>query len=927
MGSIKPHLFKEELKMLARLKNDLNQRPSAVVGLLILTLLALAVLIIPDDRLAEAQEPPEGPEFALATFASTDGQSTIVSQKTVLEADDFVPVGTMDKVQGTVDGLTLPEGAGSGVYLTDPIPSPLEFTTDIGPAWLAEIPDGASVTVEARLSGDGQVWNEWSQVPVEFYPTRTGEYGGSLLWVNEAELYVQFRVTLQAGAGGASPRFDHLALFFNDTSQGPSDGAVVAAGQAVDESGETCPAKPQVIPRTVWGCPPGPTSPKWPPAYHPVTHIVINHTATPNEAEDWARVVRSIWHYHAHILGWGDVGYQYLIDPLGNIYEGRAGGDDVIGAYDGFNRGSMGIGYIGCYGNCGYLGIPNVEPPTAMLEAGNDLIAWKIGQKDLDPLGEGPYCEQTLPTIVSRSDVMCRGGSLSPGDLLDARIPDIRSAVQERLDVCPTPGEPPQIDGVTPESGLVSDEILLTVTGQNFRPSEDGFLAQLRTLDGSLTFSLTLTGTVALSTEFEALIPAHVLTPGFYDLVVTNPDGQSDDLAEAYEALPDDGTGGPVITQVTPDKGLVSEEVVLLVEGSNFEPNEAGFNVELISATSGATYTLTLGSEKTDVAFEAVIAADQVTAGVYNLQVTNPDGQSDTLVDAYEAITETNGAVVRIDPASLLIGIQQTGVTSVEAADVENLFGVDLHITYNPNVVEVVDADPTEEGVQVGLGALFDGVDFLVVTNQVEDGVIDFVATRQAPSPVFSGTTSIIDITWLGQGAGQTDVVIMQADLANPDGQPLEVAVENGQIQVGTVVIITGQVELQGSSDHSGATVTNGHTQIQTGADGRFQIEVPPDQPYSLLISAPGYLSAQTEGAASAGSTAIEVGPLKLLGGDVTGDDRVNIFDLSYMGSRYGGNDPTADINRDGGVNIFDLTVTASNYGRFGPVQLELDPK
>jgi len=911
--------------MLNWLKNDLNQRPGTVVGLLLLTLLAVVVLASPDDRLARAQEPAEEPDFTVSTFASSDGQSTIVSQQTVLEAADFVQVGAVDKVQVIVDGLTLPDGVDSGVYLSDPLRSPLAFTTDIGPAWLAEIPEGAAVMVEARLSGDGQSWYDWSEVPVEFYPTRTGEYGGSLLWTNEVELYVQFRVTLQAGAGGASPRFDHLALFFNDTSQGPTDGAAVAASQAAAEPSMTCPAKPQVIPRTAWGCPPGPTSPKWPPVYHPVTHIVINHTATPNEAEDWARVVRSIWHYHAHILGWGDVGYQYLIDPLGNIYEGRAGGDDVIGAYDGFNRGSMGIGYIGCYGNCGYLGIPNVEPPTAMLEAGNDLIAWKVGQKGLDPFGEGPYCKQTLPTIVSRSDVMCRGGSLSPGDLLDARIPDIQSAVKERLDACQTQNPPPQIDSVTPESGLVSDDILLTITGQNFRPDEDGFLAQLRTLDGGSLFTLTLTGATALSTEFEALIPANLLTPDFYNLVVTNPNGQSDDLAEAYEAL--DGNGGPVITQVTPDQGLVSEEVVLLVEGSNFEPNGAGFNVELISTTSGTTFTLTLGTEKTDVAFEAVITADQLTAGVYDLRVTNPDGQSDTLTEAYEAITEPNGAVVRIDPASLLIGIAQTGVTSAEAAAVENLLGVDLQITYDPNVVEVVDADPTKEGVQVSLGAFFDEAEFLVVTNQAESGVIDFVATRQAPTSGFSGTTSIIDITWSGQGAGQTDVVITQADLATPDGQPLDVTVENGQIQVGTAVIITGQVELQGSGNHSGATVINGHTQVQTGADGRFQIEVSPDQPYSLLISAPGYLSAQTQGAASAGSTAIAVGPLKLLGGDLTGDDRINIFDLAYMGSRYGGSDPTADINRDGGVNIFDLTLTASNYGRFGPVQLELDPQ
>ena len=62
--------------------------------------------------------------------------------------------------------------------------------------------------------------------------------------------------------------------------------------------------------------------------------------------------------------------------------QGRAGGDDAIVAFDGFNRGAMGIGYIGCYGNCDYLGIPNAEPSTEMLAAGNELIAWKVGQNE-----------------------------------------------------------------------------------------------------------------------------------------------------------------------------------------------------------------------------------------------------------------------------------------------------------------------------------------------------------------------------------------------------------------------------------------------------------------------------------------------------------------------------------------------------------------
>ncbi|MFC1975399.1 N-acetylmuramoyl-L-alanine amidase, partial [Chloroflexota bacterium] len=413
------------------MKHLLNQKRIISLGIFLVALSLTMWLFIPSPRSAGAQPP----DVDRVTYASVDGASTIVSQRIVLAAADFARVGTVDDLAVTPAGLRLAEGVNSGVYLSEAIRSPLDFTTDIGPAWLADLPDGAAISVEAHLSRDGVAWDEWLPVPVEYYPTAKGEHGGVLVWVNQPGIYVQFRLTLQAGDKGASPVFRRLTLFFNDTSQGPSDEAAVAAAMAVDMAEEAgtasliCPAKPLVIPRTAWGCPPDATSPYWPPAYQPVTHIVINHTATPNSADDWAKVVRSIWHYHAHILGWGDVGYQYLIDPLGNVYEGRAGGDDVIGAFDGFNRGAMGLGYIGCYGNCDYLGLSNAEPSQAILTAGNVLMAWKVDQKKIDPFGSGEYCYQTLPNIVGRSEVTCRGGSLSPGDWLGARIPDMQVAV------------------------------------------------------------------------------------------------------------------------------------------------------------------------------------------------------------------------------------------------------------------------------------------------------------------------------------------------------------------------------------------------------------------------------------------------------------------------------------------------------------------
>lgn len=66
----------------------------------------------------------------------------------------------------------------------------------------------------------------------------------------------------------------------------------------------------------------------------------------------------------------------------------------------------------------------------------------------------------------------------------------------------------------------------------------------------------------------------------------------------------------------------------------------------------------------------------------------------------------------------------------------------------------------------------------------------------------------------------------------------------------------------------------------------------------------------------------IDLGRIELLGGDVTGDDQINIFDLALIAGHYGTTEVAADLNGDGKVNIFDLTISASNYRRRGPVMI-----
>ena len=100
-----------------------------------------------------------------------------------------------------------------------------------------------------------------------------------------------------------------------------------------------------IITRTEWGAP---VDSAWIPEVVPVNRIIVHHTATSVDMASPARTVKAIYDYHKYICSnnvgtypndctidntWSDIGYNYLIDPYGTVYEGRTGGNGVIGAH------------------------------------------------------------------------------------------------------------------------------------------------------------------------------------------------------------------------------------------------------------------------------------------------------------------------------------------------------------------------------------------------------------------------------------------------------------------------------------------------------------------------------------------------------------------------------------------------------------------
>jgi hypothetical protein len=190
--------------------------------------------------------------------------------------------------------------------------------------------------------------------------------------------------------------------------------------------------QPAIISRTEWGGDSVP--PRAAPGYGEIQAAFVHHTVSSNDytPEESPGIVLGIARYHRDSNGWNDIGYNFLVDQYGQIFEGRAGGIDqaVIGAQaQGYNSASTGIASIGTFS-----AVPQSE---AGIEALAHLIGWKLSLHGVPTEGSivvtsrgGPsnrYASGT-PVTLQRICGHRDGDSTScPGDSLYAQLPDLRS--------------------------------------------------------------------------------------------------------------------------------------------------------------------------------------------------------------------------------------------------------------------------------------------------------------------------------------------------------------------------------------------------------------------------------------------------------------------------------------------------------------------
>ncbi|WP_419997360.1 FG-GAP-like repeat-containing protein [Streptomyces boninensis] len=297
----------------------------------------------------------------------------------------------------------------------------------------ADLHGTAQIRTRSAASGDWSGWRslgDKTEAGAEGREAAEARLRGSteLTWTGAAD-GVEARIV---GADGSTA--EQLPAGLTLELIDPGTKAATEAQAAPDCNPPTSPldpapdspvAAPNVISRAAWGAN---NNLECPPSYGTeVKAVVVHHTATTNSysCAGSAAQVRAIQQAH-FANGWNDIGYNFLVDKCGRIFEGRGGGttQPVVGAHDvGFNTDTVGIAYIG--------DTTTAKPSRAVHDAIARIAAWRLGQFGYDPessvkLTSGAsdpgskYQEGqsvTLPRIFRHQDTFkteCPGAKLAP---------------------------------------------------------------------------------------------------------------------------------------------------------------------------------------------------------------------------------------------------------------------------------------------------------------------------------------------------------------------------------------------------------------------------------------------------------------------------------------------------------------------------------
>ncbi len=177
-------------------------------------------------------------------------------------------------------------------------------------------------------------------------------------------------------------------------------------------------------------------------------------------------------------------------------------------------------------------------------------------------------------------------------------------------------GAAPVVSGISPSYGGSDAAVSTTITGSNFQSG-----AQARLTRAGFAPIFASTETVSSSTEIDCTFVFSKAEKGSYNLVVTNPDGQSSTLVGAFTV----GDAPPVIGGVSPSVGALNETFAMTISGQNFKP---AVRVSFVKSSTEIICTSPLSSDTTTILCNLDLrTGNGASLGDWDVSVLNIDGQ------------------------------------------------------------------------------------------------------------------------------------------------------------------------------------------------------------------------------------------------------------------------------------------------------------
>ncbi|MEB8338629.1 N-acetylmuramoyl-L-alanine amidase [Streptomyces endophyticus] len=283
----------------------------------------------------------------------------------------------------------------------------------------------------ARDAASG-AWGSWTTLPKDTNDADGAEREGTDIRGGTASVPtqtaangVEVRVVDADGKASGLPSGMDVKLIDpgTGTRKGAPESAAFTSDETPPEARPSTVVKPTIIPQSVWG--PGLPHDGTPTYDTEIKAAVVHHTGVDLDNQvpcaQTAQRLREIQQDHV-AKGYYDIGYNFVVDRCGQIFEGRTGGMDlpVHGAHDyGFNTDTVGISYIGNF--------QSAKPTKAALDSIARVAAWKFGQYGIKATDK--------VTLTSNGDLNTDGNKVANGSTIT--LPRVFGHKDTNATACP----------------------------------------------------------------------------------------------------------------------------------------------------------------------------------------------------------------------------------------------------------------------------------------------------------------------------------------------------------------------------------------------------------------------------------------------------------------------------------------------------------